>query len=159
MGSKIENKDIHRVALDSHPVSSTLKLNSVPVDLTGWLTYLYYTEVQEDGTLISVRITGVNSTNKKGATKFYPREMYCDNITNTVAYRGLAVAGRHTYSIVRNKIAYEQNDAGDWVLIDGEYIVYDVGNTEHDGLQRYSEYTETMTHAIGDIIVSNRAGL
>lgn len=163
MATKVElSKDttIDRFAFDSYPVTSIIKVNSIPVNMEGWDVYLYYTEIQPDLSAIEVRITGVVTNAAKGTVKFYPRTTYCYDITNSVAYVGLAVAGTHDYSIVRKKMFYEQNDAGDYVYIniDSEYVLYDSGNPEHDGLQRYSTYIETMTHAVGKIEISARAG-
>ena len=151
--------DITRTAMDSYPVKSTLKLQGNNVDLTGWTTYMYYTEIQPDDTGIVVRITGAVNSPKTGVAKFYPREMYCYNVTNLVAYRGMAMPGKHDYSIVRTRLAYEPNVTGNYVMVDGEYVAYDSGNTAHDDLPRYSEYTETMTHVVGTMLITERAGL
>lgn len=151
--------DVKRFSQDSYPISSVLKVNGMPVDLTGWTTYLYYSEDQGDGSVKEVRVTGVVNNPKKGIAKFYPRELYCYDINNTVPYRGLVVVGEHPYSIIRAIEAYEQNPTGDYVIVLGEYVAYDAGNPDHDGLQRYSTYTETMTHAVGNITVSSRSGL
>lgn len=158
MAYKKINTTITRVAGDSWPVSADIKTNGNLVNLDGWTVYMYYTEIQEDESAIEVRITGVTS-GTKGKAKFYPRDMYCYNVTNTQPYIGLAVVGEHTYSIVRQREFYEQNDAGGYVLIDDEYVVYDAGNTDHDGLQRYSPYNEVMTHITGKMVISDRAGL
>lgn len=154
-----EDTTITRTAYDTYPVGSTVRLNKVPVNLEGWTVYLYYTEDQGDSTAIEVRITGVVSDPKKGKVKFYPRTMYCYDVTNSTEYFGLAKVGIHPYSIVRKKEMYEQNDAGGFVFIDGVYVVYDVGNPDHDDEQRYSPYTEVMTHAVGDINISTRSGV
>lgn len=153
--------DINRFAGDSWPIKSTIKINGKKVDLGGWDVYLYYTEIQTDeaATTIKVRINGVVESKDKAVVRFYPRETYCYNITESVPYRGLEVVGEHQYSIVREKEFYEQNNVGGYVLISGEYIVYDDQNEDHIGLQRYSTYIETMTHTVGTIGISTRAGL
>ena len=151
------NTDIERFAGDTYPEKHSFSISGTTVNLDGWDTYMYYDEIQPDLSVVSVRITGVVGSG--GAAKFYPRDMYCYDVTNSVAYVGMSVAGVHAYSIVRSKDAYEQNDAGTHVYVLGEYVLYDAGNVDHDGLQLYSVYVETMTHLAGTMTINDRAGL
>ena len=151
--------DITRVAQDSYPVASVIKVNGNPVDLTDWNVYLYYTEIQPDLSAIEVRITGVVTNAKRGVVKFYPRDTYCYNVTLGTPYTGFSVLGDHTYSIVRDAIRYEQDALGIYVLIDGVYILFSELEPTHEGLRLYSRYTEIMTHTVGAVTITARAGL
>jgi len=96
--------DIVRVSGDTYPETKYINIEGVPVNLTGWTVYMYYTETQYDGSIIDMRITGVVTKANKGEVKFYPRSEYCQDITNDVPVNGFSVTGTHAYSVVREKL-------------------------------------------------------
>ena len=147
-----------RVAGDTYPETVNIKVNGTPVNLSGYTVQLQYEEVQPTGDVLAITIEGVISPRLTGLVKFHPRELYTTNTSNSAPYIGMAVVGEHSYRIVRSKVAHEKDVAGTLVIVDREYITYDSGNTAHDGLQLYREYTELMTHETGKLIINSVTG-
>lgn len=151
------NTDVTRFVGDTWPITSTIKVNGNPVNLNGSKVYMYYNDVDTNGNPILVKIEGLIGAG--GKVKFYPRDKYGINTADGSSYTPFNKAGTYDYSIVRENDIYELDDNGPYVVIDGVAVQYDSGNPEHEGLRRYSVFTEVMTHAVGTISVSNRVGV
>ena len=148
-------KVIFRYENDTYPIVSSVKVNGTPVALNKWDVYFYYNEVDGD-VARKIRIEGVMDSRTTGKVKFYPRDKYAYDETNGVAVAAFTVVGEYEFSIVRTGTSYEADAAGTYVLIGGEYIVYDVTNDEHTDRARFDPYSESMTHAVGMIKVGAR---
>lgn len=153
-----KNVDIERITKDSYPVVVDINSNGTPIDLSDWVVDLYYNEVQPDASIQVIKISGVITNAKKGVVKFYPRTSFCYNVTLATAYAGFSVVGKHAYSVVQSGTRYEQDAAGTHVLVAGVYVLYDSQDPAHVDLQRYSQYTETITRMLGEIAIEDRPG-
>jgi hypothetical protein len=149
---------IERFQGDSYPITYTYALNGSPVDVRHYALFLYYNEVQPDTSVLLIKLTAVKDDAKNGKVNFYPRSKYCYDVTNSVAYNGLALVGTHEYSIVRELVGYDTDDTGMYVVVNDVFVVYDAQNVEHTGLQRYTQYQEVMTHDTGTLVVNARVG-
>lgn len=161
----IDNYDFDRVAGDTYPEVIKLSFESgESVNIEGWNVYMNILEDLDGGTTFkNVRIVGeiVNFSTKE--VQFYPRIGYSfdmDNPGSPVDYEAFTIAGKHSYSLIREKLFYYADDSGLYVYLKDtdEYVLYDVGNPAHNNLQRLSQFTEIMTHQEGEIAVTDRLG-
>lgn len=150
------NTYVTRFVGDTCPIISTIKVDGNSVNLNDSRVYMYYSDINANGDSMVVKIEGLSDA--VGKVKFYPRDKYSTNTADGSSYMPFNKTGTYDYSVVREHDIYELDDNGPYVVIDGVAILYNSGNPEHNGLRRYSVFTEVMTHAVGTISVNSRVG-
>jgi hypothetical protein len=152
-----------RYAFDTYPITLSMKVDGNAIDLTDWTVRLDYEELQLDGiTLKPVRVNGYIIRPTHGDVKFYPRIDNSNDLTdplNPVPYKAFTLPGRHKFSVIRTKKFFERAQNGQYVFIDGQYVIYDPNNPEHQHLYRYELFIEEMTHITGIIEILDRVSV
>jgi len=161
MADVITKFDIIRYKNDTYPEIGSLEENNNYIDLSdGWYVHMYYDEIQLDNSIKNILLKAIIANPQQGKYSFYPKQQYCFDITdkdNIINYHPFRVPGTFEYSIVRKKDSYERVDDGEYVYEDGIYRLYD-SNVDSDTVQKYTKFTETVTHGIGKLIISDRVG-
>ena len=162
------NGNIVRVEDDTYPEKFIYTINGSKVDVSDWDVYLHYKEAQGTipETYKNIRITGVKDIFRPSEIAFYPRALYCKEYANNGSligpYTGFAKVGVYDFMTTRENVFYYADSNGTYVInnefnYDEEsYVPYDSEDPSHEDLQRFSTYTEKMTHDSGTITITSK---
>jgi hypothetical protein len=121
---------------------------------------LVYTESNSGGyVLVDGKYVKYNAKEHAGATR-YARKVEEYNMANTAhqnvtRYNVNKGAFRTSWGKVLFPVAYEEDENGGYVLIDGKYVPYNAG--EHEGQKRYKEVSGNKPY-ISLLLANNRFG-
>ena len=123
---------------------------------------LVYTESNSGGyVLVDGKYVKYNAKVHAGATR-YARSVEEYDMANT-AHQGATRynvnkgAFRTSWGKVLFPVAYEEDENGGYVLIDGKYVSYDATNPNHEGQKRYKEVSGDKPY-ISLLLANNRFG-
>ena len=121
---------------------------------------LVYTESNSGGyVLVDGKYVKYNAKEHAGATRYARKveeyDMANEAHQNVTRYNVNKGAFRSSWGKVLFPVAYEEDENGGYVLIDGKYVPYNAG--EHEGQKRYKEVSGNKPY-ISLLLANNRFG-